>query len=77
METHATGIDKYANKLADQEIYCVEKAITYYGVGGRLMLFYDPMSHVQLCSDMSERIRLLSAELSKLRSQTHFRSHVL
>jgi transposase len=67
LKTHAQGIDKYVNKLADHEIYCVEKTIEYYGVNGRLMLFYDPMSHAQLCNEMSERIRLLSAELDGLK----------
>lgn len=67
LRTHAKNIDKYANKLADQEIYCVEKTTKYYDVDGRLMLFYDPMSHAQLCNEMSERIRLLSAELDGLK----------
>ena len=31
------------------------------------MLFYDPMNHAQLCNEMSERIRSLSAELSGLK----------
>jgi transposase len=65
--THSLGIDKYVNKLADQELYCVEKTIDYYGVNGRLMLFYDPMSHAQLCNEMSERIRLLLAELNGIK----------
>ena len=67
LETHSQGIDKYANKLIDQELYCVEKIIEYYGVSGRLMLFYDPMNHIQLCNEMSERISLFSAELKKLK----------
>ncbi len=61
------GIDKYVNKLADREVYCVEKMVEYYGVGGRLMLFYDPMNHAQLCNEMSERIQILKAELGKLK----------
>jgi transposase len=65
--THADNIERYANKLLDQEIYCVEKTINYYGVSGRLLLFYDPMGHAQICNEMSERIRLLSAELSGLK----------
>ena len=67
LKTHSQGIDKYSNKLDDQEIYCVEETIEYYGVGGRLLLFYDPMSHAQLCNEMSERIRFLSAELRGLK----------
>jgi transposase len=64
---HSHGIDKYANKLGCYEIYCVEKTIKHHGIDGRLMLFYDPMSHAQLCSEMSERINILSAELGKLK----------
>jgi transposase len=67
LSKHLQGVDKYVNKLNGQEIYCVEKTIEYYGVNGRLMLFYDSMSHAQLCSEMSGRINLLSAELKKLK----------
>jgi transposase len=67
LKTHSKGIEGYANKLSDHDIYCVEKHLDYYGVSGRLLLFYDPMNHAQLCNEMSERIRSLSAELSKLK----------
>jgi transposase len=67
LATHSQGIDKYVNKLDGYEIYCVEKTIKHYGIDGKLMLFYDPMSHAQLCNEMSERINLLSAELGKLK----------
>jgi transposase len=67
LKTHSQGIERYANKLDGQEIYCVEKQTVYYGVEGRLMLFYDPMAHAQLCNEMSGRIHLLSAELSGLK----------
>lgn len=60
-------IEKYVNKLLDYDIYCVENHIDYYGIRGRLMLFYDPMNHAQLCNEMSDRIRLLTTELSKLK----------
>lgn len=67
LKSHSQGIEKYANKLSDKDIYCVSKYFEYYGVSGRLMLFYDPMNHAQLCNEMSERIRALSAELSGLK----------
>ena len=67
LKSHSRGIESYANKLYDHDIYCVEKNIDYYGVSGRLLLFYNPMNHAQLCNEMSERIRSLSAELSKLK----------
>lgn len=67
LKSHSQGIEKYVNKLSDKEVYCVDKYFEYYGVSGRLMLFYDPMTHAQLCNDMSERIRSLNAELSGLK----------
>ena len=67
LKSHSQGIESYANKLLNHDIYCVEKHLDYYGIGGRLLLFYDPMNHAQLCNEMFERIRLLSAELSKLK----------
>jgi transposase len=66
-ETHSSGIGKYANKLADYEVYADEKAVQFHGISGRLILFFDPMNHAQLCNEMSERIRSLAAELSALK----------
>ncbi len=67
LKSHSQGIEKYANKLSDKDIYCVDKHFEYYGASGRLMLFYDPMNHAQLCNEMSERIRSFSAELAALK----------
>lgn len=67
LKDHSQSIEKYVNKLADKDIYCVDKDYQYHGASGRLMLFYDPMNHAQLCNEMSERIRSLSAELSGLK----------
>ena len=67
LKSHSQGIEKYANKLADKDIYCVSKNLEYHGASGRLMLFYDPMNHAQLSNELSERIRSLSTELSALK----------
>ena len=67
LKSHSQGIEKYANKLIDKDIYCVSKHLEYHGASGRLMLFYDPMNHAQLCNEISERIRSLSIELSALK----------
>ena len=67
LKSHSQGIEKYVNKLSDKDIYCVEERVEYYGVTGRLLLFYDPMNHAQLCNEMSERIRSLSSELAGLK----------
>lgn len=67
LQSHSKDIEKYANKLSDLDIYCVDKYFEYYGASGRLMLFYDPMNHAQLCNEMSARIRSLNAELAGLK----------
>jgi transposase len=67
INSHSAGIDSYANKVAGRELYCVEKNTRIYEISGRLLLYYDPMSHAQLCNEMSEQIQLLSAELSRLK----------
>jgi transposase len=67
IDNHLINIEKFTHKLQNYEIYCVENQIEYHGVKGRLMLFYDPMNHAQLCNEMSERIRSLNTELSALK----------
>lgn len=67
IEQHSGGIEKFSNKLLDNDIYCIEDQYELYGISGRLMLFYDPMSHAQLCNEISERIRFLSDELRNLK----------
>lgn len=67
IEEYSKSIEKYSNKLLDNDIYCVEEQSELYGVSGRLMLFYDPMSHAHLCNEISERIRLLGDELKNLK----------
>lgn len=67
LKSHSQNIEKYANKLSEYEIYCVDKHFEFYGVTGKLMLFYDPMNYAQLCNEMSERIRLLNTELTSLK----------
>jgi transposase len=64
---HVLDINQYANKLAGQEIFCVQESKLIHGVEGKLMLYFDPQSHSQLCRELSERIELLSAELSALK----------
>jgi hypothetical protein len=56
-------IYKYANKLHNQEIFCVQKATTIHGARGRLMLFFDIQNHVELCRELYGRINELSTEL--------------
>ncbi|MDR1084606.1 MAG: hypothetical protein LBP22_07010 [Deltaproteobacteria bacterium] len=60
-------IDRYHNKLPEQEIFCVKQPISIHGVNGKLTLYFDPHSHAQLCGELSDRIEQLSAELSRLK----------
>ena len=67
IDARRNDIEKFANKLPDIEIFCVQQSFTYYGVDGKLMLYFDPQSHSQLCRELSERIQLLAAELTALK----------
>jgi transposase len=67
INSYSNDIDKFANKLPTQEIFCVQQPTTVHGVDGKLMLYFDQHNHNQLCNDLSERIERLSAELSALK----------
>lgn len=60
-------IERYANELPDYHIYCVGIDSTLYGVSGRIMVYYDPWNHANLCSELSESIVRMEAELKKCR----------
>jgi transposase len=65
--TCGDGIEQFANELAGQHIYCVPVNAKIYGVAGRVLLYYDSWNHLQLCSDLSELINRLKAELAALK----------
>jgi transposase len=67
ISAHISDIDKYANKLPGQDIFCVQQAASIHRISGKVMLYFDPQSHTQLCRELSERIELLSVELSALK----------
>ncbi len=60
-------IERYANELPDYHIYCMGIDSTLYGVSGRIMVYYDPWNHANLCSELSESIARMEAELKKCR----------
>jgi transposase len=64
---NSSNIETYANELPCRHIYCVQKDAGAYGVSGKALLFYDSLSHLRLCEEMSDRIELLKAELAKLK----------
>lgn len=60
-------IERYANELPDCHIYCMEIPTTLYGVVGKILVYYDPWNHVNLCSELSESIARMEAQLKKCR----------
>ncbi|MDR3204569.1 MAG: hypothetical protein LBV23_07470 [Deltaproteobacteria bacterium] len=67
ISSHLHDINMYPNKLPGLEIFCLQQQTSIYGISGKLMLYFDPQNQSQLCSELSERIEQLSAELSKLK----------
>ncbi|HBN84847.1 MAG TPA: hypothetical protein DDZ89_13500 [Clostridiales bacterium] len=67
LSEYADGIEKYENELIEYHVYCVEVNTTLYGVPGKVLLYYDPWNHLNLCNEMSERINKLKSELSALK----------
>ncbi len=62
-----TDIERYCNKLKDYHIYCVEQPATEHGVQGKILVYYDPLNHANLCNELSENISRLKAELAELK----------
>jgi transposase len=67
IDENRSSIACYANRLSGQEIFCVQKETSFYGVNGKMLLFFNPKNHAELCSALSDRIELLSMELSTLK----------
>jgi transposase len=68
INTYGDGIDRYVNKLTNKHhIYCRQIETEIYGVSGRVFLYYDSYSHTRQCNEISERIDMLSKELSSLK----------
>lgn len=67
LAAHGGGIETYANELAYPNIYCVAVDAEVSGIAGRVLLFYDALSHLSLCNDISERVNSLKLELAALK----------
>ena len=67
LRLHSAGIESYVNELTYPHIYCTETDTVIYGVPGRVLLYYDSLSRVMLCEELSCRIQRLSAELNQLK----------
>jgi hypothetical protein len=67
IKANINGITNYHNKLPKQEIFCIQQMTSIHSVSGKLLLYFDPQSHANLCSELSNRIEELSDELSNLK----------
>ena len=67
MEQCRGRIERYANELPDSHIYCMEIPATLYGVAGKILVYYDTWNHVNLCSELSESIARMEAQLKNCR----------
>jgi transposase len=67
LESHAHGIENYANRLSIPHTYCVSIETEVWGVSGKALLYFDSLSHVQLCDALAENVNRLSAELAGLK----------
>jgi transposase len=68
IKANKTKINRSDNKLKGTEIFCVEKSASLHGVRGKLMLFFDEISHIEFCQELSAHIEQLSMELLALKS---------
>lgn len=67
------SIETYAHELPEGRIYCMEVPATPAQVAGRVLVFYDPWQHANLCGELSEQIARLENELKKCRRFPHSR----
>ena len=67
MLAHADNIENYGNKLDIPHMYCVPLEAKIWGVEGTVLLYFDALSHAQLCEGLMETINRLKAELVALK----------
>ena len=67
IEQSRSRIEQYRNKLSGYHVYCVEQAASLHGVEGRILVYYDPLNHACLVSELSDSITRMEAELSRLK----------
>jgi len=61
---YGEGIESYVNEIPGHHVYCIPLDVDVHGIHGRVMLYYDPWNHVNLCNELSEHINRLKAELA-------------
>lgn len=67
LAAYGQGIETYDNELSYRHIYCVPVNDEICGVPGRVLIYYNALSHISLCDDMYDHITRLDFELSALK----------
>ena len=67
LASHGGSVNHYANELTVPHTFCIAVDSEIHGVSGKILLYFDALSHVLLCNELSESITRLKAELSALK----------
>ncbi len=67
LASHGGSVENYANALNVPHTFCISVDCEIQGVSGKALLYFDALSHVLLCNELSEKINRLKAELSALK----------
>jgi hypothetical protein len=64
LTSYGANINNYANELIVPHTFCIAIDSEIHGVSGKVLLYFDALSHALLCNELSEIINRLKAELS-------------
>jgi transposase len=67
LASHGSSVENYANELNVPHTFCSSVDCEIQGVSGKVLLYFDALSHVFLCNELSEKINRLKAELKTLK----------
>lgn len=67
VKEHGKDIESYANELPQRNIYSVPVNEKIFGIAGKVLVYYDILSHANQCGELSEKIDRLKAELAGLK----------
>jgi hypothetical protein len=67
LASHGSSVENYANELNVPHTFCIAIDCEIQGVSGKALLYFDALSHVLLCNELSEKVNRLKAELSTLK----------
>ena len=67
LEANGEDIEKYANELSGRHVYCTEVDDEVCGVAGKVLIYCDSWNRINQCTDLSNYINKLKAELEGLK----------